>query len=132
MQAIEQYISAILKTDEEIKQILEKTNLLRMISNNDREFYRTWTNRWNFSLNQILEVASLADGKINPMSYLNKILADIFAKGISSDADIKKYIKSTEKQSTKTTKQTKENFVERTYTQEELSAVFDSLDDIEI
>lgn len=132
MQSIEQYISAILKTDEEIKQIFEKSNLVRNISNSDREFYRTWTMRWNFTHNQILEVAKLAYGKINPMSYLNKILADIFAKSINTDTDIKKYIKSVEKSSTSSKQTEEKSFEQRPYTHEELSAVFDSLDDIEI
>ena len=132
MQAIEQYISSIIKVDENIKQILEKTSLIRNVSNVDREFYRTWTSRWNFTHDQILEIAQLSDGKINPMSYLNKILADLFSKGLTSDSEIKKYIKSIDKISLQNNKKLENNFEQRTYTQEELSAVLDSLDDIEI
>lgn len=131
IESIEQYIGSILQVDEQIKQVLESVELMRNVSNFDREFFKTWTKQWNFSLEQILLISKTAIGKINPMSYLNKILADIFAKHISSDADIKKYLKSASKTETKQT--TKQNdFESRVYSQEELSAVFDSLDDVEI
>lgn len=130
--SIEQYISAILQADDNIRKILEATGLVRGVSNFDREFFKTWTKQWNFSLEQILEVSKSAEGKTNPMSYLNKVLADIFAKGITTDAEIKKYIKSATKMADakQTTKQN--DFESRTYSKEELSAVFDSLDDVEI
>ncbi len=131
IESITQYIGAILMTDEDIKKLLDKFGLMRSVSNYDREFYRTWTKRWNFSLSQILEISKTADGKANPMSYLNKVLADIFAKGISSDAEIKKYLKSAAVSETKTASKT-ESFETRNYSKEELSAVFDSLDDVEI
>ena len=132
MESIEQYISSILKSDEIIREILETTGLIRSVSNYDREFFKTWTKRWNFSLNQILEVSKYSVGKINPMSYLNKLLADIYSKGINSDDDIKKYLKNINKNQETNSSSKQNNFESRTYSQEELSAVFDSLDDVEI
>ena len=131
-QSIEQYISSILKVDDAIKQVLEKTGLMRSVSNFDREYFKAWTKNWNFSLEQILEISKSAEGKINPMSYLNKILADMFAKGIKEDAEIKKYLKSYAKSETSKSTTKQNDFESRTYSQEELSAVFDSLDDVEI
>lgn len=131
IKSIEQYISSIIKTDETIKAILEAVGLIRNVSNYDREYFKTWTSNWNFSLEQILEVSKVAYGKINPMSYLNKVLADIFAKGITDKAEIKKYIKSSTK-SENSSQSPKNDFEKRSYSQAELSAVFDSLDDVEI
>lgn len=133
IKSIEQYIGSIIQTDETIKAILEAVGLFRNVSNYDRDYFKTWTSNWNFSLEQILEVSKLANGKINPMSYLNKVLADIFAKGKTSDTEIKNYLKNSAKNSSEnTSKQTQNDFEKRSYSQAELSAVFDSLDDVEI
>ena len=132
IESIEQYISSILKADDDIRKILEATGLVRSVSNFDREFFKTWTKQWHFSIDQILEIAKTAEGKVNPMSYLNKVLADIFAKGITSDAEIKKYIKSATKTTGEKPASKQRDFESRTYSKEELSAVFDSLDDVEI
>ena len=132
IESIDQYISSIIKIDENIKQILEATGLMRSVSNFDREFFKTWTNQWGFSVDQLLEIAKFAEGKINPITYLNKLLADLFAKGINSNVEIKKYLKSSSKSDKNTTSNKSNDFETRTYSQEELSAVFDSLDDVEI
>ena len=101
-------------------------------ANFGQTYFKAWTKNWNFSLEQILEISKSAEGKINPMSYLNKILADMFAKGIKEDAEIKKYLKSYAKSETSKSTTKQNDFESRTYSQEELSAVFDSLDDVEI
>ena len=131
IESIEQYIGSIIKVDEQIKLVLEKTGLVRSVSNYDREFFKTWTKQWKFSLDQILEISKSAEGKINPITYLNKLLADIYAKGLSSDTEIKKYLKS-QSSNNSSQSQKQQSFESRTYSQEELSAVFDSLDDVEI
>ena len=79
-----------------------------------------------------MEISKAAIGKIGPMSYLNKLLADIYAKGITSDSEIKKYLKSSAKSDSSKTEKISSDFKSRTYSQEELSAVIDSLDDVEI
>ena len=52
--SIEQYISSVIKLDEQIKVILDKVGLVRSVSSYDRDFYKTWTNNWGFSNEQIL------------------------------------------------------------------------------
>ena len=87
-----------------------------------------------FAIDIRSQTATISGAVNNPGMFVisnGMRLADLFAKGISSDAEIKKHIKN----STKTTiKQVakESNFEQRTYSKEELSAVFDSLDDIEI
>jgi len=132
IESIEQYITSIIKIDETIKQVLDAVGLIRNVSNYDRDYFKTWTKNWNFSLEQILEISKAAIGKIGPMSYLNKLLADIYAKGITSDSEIKKYLKSSAKSDSSKTEKISSDFKSRTYSQEELSAVIDSLDDVEI
>ena len=129
LESIEQYISGIIKSDEEIKIILDAVGLVRSVSSLDREFFKTWTNNWGFSNEQILQASEISKGKSNPMSYLNKILSSINERGLKTEKEIADYLKSA---STGIQKVDKPDFEQRTYTAEEMNAVIASLDDIEI
>lgn len=128
-QSIEQYMNLILQNDERIKQILEKVGLVRSVSSYDRDFYKTWTESWGFSHEQILLVADASQGKSNPMTYLNKVLADLHEQGVSITSDVAKALKPTKSQKSQSAKQ---DYATHTYSKEQLTAVFDSLDDVEI
>jgi DNA replication protein DnaD len=129
LESLEQYISGIIKSDEEIKVILDSVGLVRSVSSFDRDFFKTWTNNWGFSNEQILQASEIAKGKSNPMSYLNKILSSINERGLKTEKEIADYLKSA---STGTQKADKPDFEQRAYTAEEMNAVIASLDDIEI
>ena len=118
-----------MKADENIKEILEKTGLIRTVSTYDRDFYKTWTDNWGFSHEQVLLVADACIGKNNPMSYLNKLLAELHEQGVSVTADIANALKS---KPSSNTAPAKEQFATHSYTKEQLQGVYDSLDDIEI
>ncbi len=129
LESLEQYISGIIKSDEEIKVILDNVGLVRSVSSFDRDFFKTWTNNWGFSKEQILKASEIAKGKSNPMSYLNKILSSINERGLKTEKEIADYLKSA---SSGAQKVEKTDFEQRTYTAEEMNAVIASLDDIEI
>lgn len=128
--SIEQYIGSILLADELIKEVLDKTGLVRTVSSNDREFYKTWSENWGFTHEQILLVAEICVGKTNPVSYLNKVLADLHEQGVSVTKEVVQALGT--KQPSKTSAPVKEKYATHEYTKEQLSAVFDSLDDVEI
>ena len=130
LESLEQYIMSIIKGDEQIKTILDKAGLVRSVSSYDRDYYKTWTNNWGFTDEQILLVAEVSSGKSNPMSYTNKVLATLNEKGIKTDAEIKKELKNVA--TTVEGSQNKQTFEQRKYTAEELNAVYDSLDDVEL
>lgn len=130
LESLEQYIMSIIKCDEQIKNILDKAGLIRSVSSYDRDYHKTWTNNWGFSDEQILMVAEISVGKSNPMSYINKVLATLNEKGIKTDAEIKKQLKNIASGVVET--QNKQTFEQRKYTAEELNAVYDSLDDVEL
>ena len=129
LESIEQYISGIIKSDEEIKNLLDGVGLVRSVSNLDREFFKTWTNNWGFSNEQILQVSEVAKGKSNPMTYLNKILSTLNERNIKTEKEIAGYIKSVSA-GTQKTEQTE--ISSRNYSAEEMNAVFASLEDVEI
>lgn len=130
--SIEQYISGILKTDAQIREILDNLGLVRQVSNLDREFYKTWTNNWNFSQEQILLASETAKDKTSPMLYLNKVIANLNEAGATDTNAIKEQLKSIKPDGRKTAKPKQENFEKHNYSKEQLNAVFASLDDVEI
>jgi DNA replication protein DnaD len=130
LESLEQYIMSIIKSDEQIKTILDKTGLVRSVSSYDRDYYKTWTNNWGFVDSQILLVAEVSSGKANPMSYINKVLATLNEKGIKTDAEIKKELKNVS--NAVSANSNKPKIEQREYTAEEFNAVIDSLDDVEL
>lgn len=127
--SIEQYISSVIKLDEQIKLIIDNVGLIRSVSSYDRDFYKTWTNNWGFTDEQIMLVSNYAKGKSNPISYLNKMLATLNEKNLKTNGEIEKYLKSMGQDIKKIDKP---DFSTRNYSSEEMNALFDSLDDIEI
>ena len=132
IESIDQYINAIIKNDELISTILEKIGLVRSVSSLDREFYKTWTNNWGFSHEQILLASATTKDKSSPMPYLNRILATLHEEGLTETDAIKERLKAVKPNGRKTASKPKDNFEKRTLTNQELSAVFDSLDDVEV
>ena len=128
VKSIEQYIGSILKADSQIKEILDRVGLVRSVSSYDRDFYKTWTENWGFSHEQILLVADASKGKTSPVPYLNKLLADLHEQGVSVTEDVAKALKS----NTPSKPAVKENYATHNYSKEQLSAVIDALDDVEI
>lgn len=133
-EAIAQYFEHILAEDNKIKQILDETGLLRSVSSFDRELYKTWTENWNYSHEEIIIVSKSAKDKANPIAYINKLIASLHEKNIHGEKAIAKYLESTPIASgvSKTTTKATQNYMTHNYTSEELNAVFDSLDDVEI
>lgn len=129
VEALEQYFDSILKNDDEIKSILELLGIVRSVSSYDRDFYRTWKTNWNFSKDEIDVVAEHARGKATSLAYLNKIIVDLWNKGVHGVDQIKKSLKNTT-----STPEQKQNFdyESRKYTPEQFSAFMDSLEDVEI
>ncbi len=132
IEAIEEYISQILAHDNNIKDILEITGLVRSVSSYDRENYKTWTTSWNYNHEEIKQVAENAKGKANPMAYLNKIMASLSNSNIHGSKQIKEYLEKTPVHYESSGTAKKPDFETRNYTSEELNAVFDSLDDVEL
>ena len=127
VEAINQYTSGIVIADQSIKEVLEACNLLRSVTSSDRDFYKTWTTVWGFAQDAILCVAKKSVGTIGPISYMNKILSTLHSQNKHSASDVASYLAKTSTTATETNKIEKHE-----YTKQELDALFDSLDDIEV
>lgn len=127
IEAIEQYTSGLASVDNKISNILEKVGLIRNVNSWDRDFYRTWTFSWNIPESIIMLVAEKSKGKEQPLAYMNKILSNLHSKGINDEKEAERYL---EKEIN--SKAGSENMMKHMYSEKDLSALFDNLDDIEV
>ncbi len=124
-EALSQYIGEISETDNKIKDILVEIGVNRNVNNFDREKYKTWTREWNLSDEIILYASSLANGKLSPMGYLSTLLSIYHDKNVKT-VEQAKAIEPFEKKTQVTAYQG------RSYSNGELNAMFQSIDEIDI
>jgi DnaD/phage-associated family protein len=84
LEAFNEYLADLSAWDDKVRALLENLGIKRYVNEFDREFYRTWTEMWNFSDEIITWATGLSVGKANAMQYMNKILAGWKAKGITT------------------------------------------------
>jgi len=128
LEAIDQHINGVVEKDAAIQKILHSLGLIRKVNSVDRDLYDIWNEDWNTSEDIILLAAESAKGTANPMRYVNKILSEMHLKNITTLEGAKSYLTSRPTQNNKSA----QNFSQREYSKEELNALFDSLDDIEV
>ncbi len=129
--SLNEYLNQIIMQDDEIKQIIEKLGQTRNVNNFDRECYDNWKNNWQMPTELIYFATTYANGKPQPMKYMNKILSTWHTKNITNIEDAKKCEDMPE--STKQTQnKTQKDYKERSYTKEEISSLFTSLEEIDI
>ena len=126
MEAIEEYMQELISLDKEIKEILEKLGISRMVTNQDRTYYKTWKQDWNLSSELIALGVEMSAGKFQPLQYLNKLLSNWHTNSVKTLDEAKNYI-IPEKAPEKVSKNKG-----RSYKKEELDALFDSLEEIEL
>ena len=129
--AIIEYLDGVVATDNTIKEILDNIGLVRSVSAYDRDLYKTWTIGWNIPNDVILLASSSAKGKVQPIVYLNKLLSNLHSKNITTLESAKREIEGFN-DSSSSHKNSSQPFRSREYSSSELSALFDSLDDIEV
>lgn len=121
VESIEELIEKGEKIDGEIKDILIVAGTSRAVTQRDRECYRTWISTWKMSKDLIYYASSLAKGAINPVAYINSLLASWVHQKIDS-VEKAKELAPTAISTPKTV-----NKVEKTYTSEQLNAMFDDI-----
>jgi len=130
--AINEYLDGVIATDNTIKQILDNIGLIRSVSAYDRDLYKIWTEVWNLPLDIVMFASESAKGKVQPIVYLNKLLSNFHTNNINTLEAAKSEIDNFNKNSSYSKPNNNSVFRSREYTSEELGALFDSLDDIEV
>lgn len=118
--SIADYMKSVTRDDEYLKKLLLTVGLYRKPNDWDRENLKTWRS-WNFSDEMILSAAKFANGKSNPIPYVNAVLSSWKNDGVFSPDKIP----------TKTNTPNDTAFTTRRYTREELDNLIDDIDDVE-
>lgn len=124
--SIDHYLNNLLKNDERIKILLEKADVRKNITASDRNYYRTWTEDWGFNDDLIMYAAELSAGRARAFTYTNKVLSNWKRDGVTTLEQAEK------RKSPVPTDTPKQDYIQRTYTQDELNALFDDIDDMEV
>ena len=133
MTTLEAYLARLADTDSRIQRVLTKCGLDRRTTSSDRALYKTWTEAWAMTQDVIEYVAEKAAGTNAPMAYVNRILSDYKQHGVFDLAATEQF-KATGNAgaTTATTAYIGGRDMERrTYTDDEISALFTALDETE-
>ena len=126
--SINSYMQELLATDNRIKEILSKLNLDRRVNNFDRSYYRTWTTVYRYG-QDIIDFAIEKGKNKASMNYINGILTSWFESGLDTLEKIKKNGGDVPAEQKTFTPQ---SFGAQNYSREQVSALFDNLDEINI
>ena len=125
-ESLQKYIDSVVESDREIKNILEKLGVNRNVNYLDRENYKTWKQNWKISDELLLYGCTLSSDKSQPMGYLNRVLSSWHDNGINSIEKAQKF--SLPSQSAAKVEPLKG----RSYSRDELNALIQSVDEVEI
>lgn len=125
--ALKEYMHEVVSTDEQIKKILDELGLSRNVNYIDRENFKTWKENWKMSDELISHATTLAKGKDSPLKYLSRCLSDWHEKGIKTVEEAKKTSPLAE-----SAKLQNQNFTGRSYSKEEINALFQSIDEVDV
>ena len=126
--AFNEYMEQILKQDDFIKKVLSSLSLSRGVTPFDRANFKTWKEDWKMSEELISHAVELSKGKESALKYMSRILADWHEKGIKTIEEAKNTTPLTVTENSKP----KSNFTGRSYSKGELTALVQSIDEIEI
>ena len=123
MSSINAYMAELLSFDSKIRQILDVLGIDRRINNFDRNYYKTWTTTYKFGEDIIMQAVSISKGK--SINYVNSLLSSWHDKGL-------KTLDAVKAQGGAKVDFTPKSFGADSYTKEQVSALFDNLDEINI
>lgn len=125
--SLAEYFNEVLSVDKKIKELLENIGLSRNVNQFDRDKYKIWKEVWKLPEDVIDYACTLAVGKEQPMQYLSSVLSTFHDKNIKTVEDAKNSFNILSKT------ENKSNFsTGRTYSKEEMNALFQSIEEIEI
>ncbi len=130
--SIDNHLSQILASDKQILSVLESVGLDRHVNNADRAQWRTWTTQWNMPLELINYACTKCGGTTAPMQYLNKILSNYKTNNITTVQQAEAISMVSATTTKPTAKSTCHGYSQHEYTDQELSALFTDLDNIEV
>ena len=129
-EAILAYTEDVLESDRQIAKILDTLGVVRNVCAADRKNYKMWTS-WGISSDVIMFAAQKCNVTFNPMANLNKLLAEYKRENIFDLEKAKKHVQKNVRNNEKDKGKSNDFLLatDRTYTAEQLKAMFDGLED---
>ncbi len=127
-EAIIEYTEDVLKTDNRIAKVLDALGIVRSVCAADRKNYKNWQSA-DIPFDVLLAVAKKCGECFNPMATLNKTVAAAKQSGAKDEQSILKLVCAPTEE---TKKDDKNKFLmpeDRTYSAEQLNAMFEQLSD---
>ena len=133
LDTLEIYLARLADVDEKIQRVLTRCGLDRRTTSSDRQLFKTWTEVWGMPQDVIEYVAEKSAGTNAPMAYVNRILSDYKQHGVFDLTAATEYkAQSATQSSTATTAYVGNRDMERrSYTDDEISALFTALEETE-
>ncbi len=128
LDAFNEYMGELVDVDNKLQTILDTLEIKRTVNYIDRENYKTWKENWKLNDTLIEYATTLSKGKDSPLKYLSRILADWHEKGIKSLEEAKNTSPIEKVDNSKN----KKNFTGRSYTDNEINALFQSISEIDV
>lgn len=119
-ESIDAYIDKSMENDNFIRSIFDIAGVTRNITARDRDSFKVWTAGWNIDSELIKTAAEKARGNVSPVSYMNALLSAWYKAGVKTREQAENF--RFEKKASDETKVTK------TYTSQQLNALFDNLE----
>ncbi|MDD7157747.1 MAG: DnaD domain protein [Firmicutes bacterium] len=118
--SIDQFVGKSVQTDNFIKAFFEVAGITRNVTSRDRDSYNVWTGSWGMTSELITLAAEKSKGTSAPVQHMNTLLSAWFKAGVKTvdEANAFRF----EKAASQETKVTK------TYTSDQLNALFDNLE----
>lgn len=134
--SIDNYMQDIVKNDGVICQILCSLGIERGVIAIDRTMYKTWLYDWNMTEDIISYGIELSKNQFSAMQYLNRVLSEFHAGGVSTLEEAKKFKLSFafdgKKNTTSSKSTSSKDAKKREYSKKELDSLFDDVYEIEI
>lgn len=116
--ALDRFISDSLENDNFIKSVFAAAGIDRHVTARDRDSFKVWKTAWNISDDLIYAAAEKAKGSSAPVSYMNALLSAWYKAGIKTVEEARDF---------RFERRPEQNKVTKTYTGEQLNALFDNL-----
>lgn len=114
------FINKSVENDNYIKSVFEIAGITRNVTARDRDSFKVWTTSWEIGDELIRFAAEKSKGNVSPVAYMNALLSAWYKSGVKSREQAENF--RFDKESSAGAKVTK------TYTSQQLNAMFDNLD----
>ncbi|MEG1394801.1 MAG: DnaD domain protein [Clostridia bacterium] len=129
--AINQYLGELVARDKQIKRLVELTGSARNVTSSDRDMFNNWTAKLGFDESIIAYACEIASCRPYAFGYVNNMLLRWKKDGVDTLEKAKKCQAENANAFPAAKKENAFLATDKKFTQEELSSVFDDINDVD-